>query len=132
MTNITGLEADIMSIDGTQRHEYITAFIKEILAAEQRILIKQRETNANKNAINLYKESILIKELFACIASYLNLSLHLSIEQYAIVKRVWYKSLNTALVASQNIKSEAIIRRIDSSMANAFLHIRAPQSSSKA
>lgn len=126
MTLNKDIQADIVLTDGRQRHECIAVFIKEILAAEQRILVKQSEKNANKNAINLYKESILIRELFACIARYLNLALHLSNEQYPIVKRVWYKSLNTALVASQNIKNKATILRIESNMVNAFVNIKAP------
>lgn len=102
----------------------IQAFIFEILAAEQRILKKQNELAGQKSAINLYKESILIRELFTCINRYFDLTLYLSSEQYAVVKRVWCKAFKTSLSASLSIDNKSSIKSIESNMANAFMNIK--------
>jgi len=104
-------------------NQNIKAFISEVLAAEQRILIKQDDTNINKSAISVYKECIFIRELFTYIANYYNLALCLSNEQYTIVKRVWYRAFDAALLASQCIKNESTITRIELNMAHAVMNI---------
>ena len=104
----------------------IDAFIIEILAAEQRILIKQHESIGRKAAINLYKESVLIRELFTFITKNFDLAPYISNEQYKVVKRVWNKAFNTSLSASQNIQNESVCKRIDSNMSHAIMNIKMP------
>lgn len=123
-------ERDILQ-NKEQRNISVETFISEILAAEQRILIKQREPMMQKNAINLYKESVLIRELFSCITKYFNLTLNLSTEQYKVVKRVWHKAFKTALSSSQTIHNKSICSRIDASITHAMINIKVPLEYSK-
>jgi len=109
-----------------QHNTSIQAFICEILAAEQRILKKQDELVGQKTAINLYKESILIRELFACISRYFDLTLYLSSEQYAVVKRIWCKAFKTSLSASKGINNKSSIKSIESNMVHAIMNIKVP------
>jgi len=109
-----------------QHNTSIEAFIFEILAAEQRILKKQHEKVGQKTSINLYKESILIRELFTCISRYFDLTLYLSNEQYAVVKRVWCKAFKTSLSASQSIDNKSSIKSIELNMVHAIMNIKAP------
>lgn len=109
-----------------QQDTNIQAFIFEILAAEQRILKKQNELAGQKTAINLYKESILIRELFACVSRYFDLTLHLSSEQYAAVKRVWCKAFKTSLSASQDIDNKSSVKSIELNMVHAIMKIKVP------
>ena len=104
----------------------IEAFISEILAAERRILTKQHKTTERKAAINLYKESILIRELFTRITRHFDLALYLSKEQYEVAKRVWNKAFNTSLSATHNIQNQSICKRIDSKMEHAIMNIKMP------
>jgi len=104
----------------------INAFIIEILAAEQRILLKQHKTTERKAAINLYKESILIRELFSRITRHFDLAPYLSKEQYEVAKRVWNRAFNTSLSATQNIQNQSVCKRIDSNMEHAIMNIKMP------
>lgn len=104
----------------------IESFFTEILAAEQRILIKQQDNDETKSAVNLYKESILIRELFSHITKYFNFATSLTIEQDIVAKRIWNKAFNTALAAAKNIKKKTILSRIEIGMAHALNDLKAP------
>jgi len=78
-------------------HKSIAAFIDEILRAEKRILIKLSDIHKQPAAINLHKESILIRELFSDVSKHFNLD-QLSNQQYIIVKRVWNKAFDTEVI----------------------------------
>lgn len=104
--------------------KYLTAFIAEILAAEQRILRAHNLADKKTNSVKLFKESILIRELFTHITQRLDLTICLSKEQYLVVKRIWYRALKTALSSSHNIQNISTIERIDSNMVNAVKKIQ--------
>jgi hypothetical protein len=121
MTNIQKMtEEDFLLTNEQYATKSMDEFISEILSAEQRILKKLSEIHKQKTVINLYKESILIRELFACIARRFNFQFQLSGEQYTIAKRVWNKAFETAVYASAHIQNESIIKSIEKRLIHVF------------
>lgn len=107
------VSTDKLLLDNKQYIKSIETFIDEIIKAEHRIVVKQCDIRRQRTAIFLYKESILIRELFTNIAKYFNLESQLSNEQYIIVKRVWNKAFEAAVDASKHIHNESIIKNIE-------------------
>lgn len=124
--NIDTIDGEEILISKSEDYKNLDTFITEILAAEQRILIKQREPNEAKSAVNLYKESILIRELFSYITRYYYLGVDLTNEQHIIARRIWNKAFTTALSAAKNIQKRSIIKRIDTSVTHALSKLKAP------
>ena len=108
-----------------QHIKSIAAFIDEILRAEKRISIKQSDIHKQRTAIYLFKESILIRELFSDIARHFDLENQLSNQQYSIVKRVWNKAFDTAVYTAKHIHSESTIKNIEKQVTHVFTNKKA-------